>query len=104
MVWGYDETDRPWHDDITDLWRTSMTSSWDSMNPTTRTSLTSHQRRLLLLGLNCKLSTQTRSWLVQLQLEETQIGLIHSLLSVRFLDAELTTWPPMIMMEMQIMS
>ena len=42
------------------LWRTSMTSSWDSMNPTTRTSLTSHQRRLLLLGLNCKPSTQTR--------------------------------------------
>ena len=19
MVWGYDETDRPWHDDITDI-------------------------------------------------------------------------------------
>ena len=41
------------------LWRTSMPPSWDSMSQTMPTKLASHQRRLQLPGLSCKLSIQT---------------------------------------------
>ena len=51
------------------LWRTSMPPSWDSMNQTMPTKLASHQRRLLLLGLSCKLSILTgwQCWVLWLQ-------------------------------------
>ena len=53
------KTMRPWHDDITDIVRTSIQPSWDSMNQTMPTKLASHQRRLLQPGLSCKLSILT---------------------------------------------
>ena len=119
MVWGYDETDRPWHDDLNDEVEAKypIILGFNEPNHADQSDIAPEEAAAAWIELQTKYpdrvgyriqdATKTlkckfvlRFWSALPLLEATQIGLIPFLMLARPWAAELITWQPMTMTAM----